>query len=62
MKSYSGFGDLDLIVKVTAGLKLPNLSQKKCLFAGYLMNRLPDFNQIFMHTTLGHDGELIMFG
>ena len=31
------------------------------LFPGYLMNRLADFNQIFMHITLGHDVELIMF-
>ena len=28
MKSCLGFGDLDLIFKVTVGLKLPNLSQK----------------------------------
>ena len=28
MKSSLGFGDLDLIVKVTVGLKLLNLSQK----------------------------------
>ena len=28
MKSCSGFGDLGLIFKVTAGLKLPNLSPK----------------------------------
>ena len=28
MKSWLGFGDLDLIFKVTAALKLPNLSQK----------------------------------
>ena len=28
MKSWLGFGDLDLIFKVTAGFKLPNLSQK----------------------------------
>ena len=28
MKSGLGFGDLDLIFKVTAVLKLPNLSQK----------------------------------
>ena len=28
MKSWLGFGDLDLIFKVTAELKLPNLSQK----------------------------------
>ena len=28
MKSWLGFGDHDLIFKVTAGLKLPNLSPK----------------------------------
>ena len=28
MKSLLGFGDLDLIFKVTVGLKLPNISQK----------------------------------
>ena len=28
IKSCLGFGDLDIIFKVTAGLKLPNLSQK----------------------------------
>ena len=28
MKSRLGFDDLDLFFKVTAGLKLPNLSQK----------------------------------
>ena len=28
MKSSLGFGDLDQIFKVTAGLRLPNLSQK----------------------------------
>ena len=28
MKSLLGFGDLDLFFKVTAGLKLPHLSQK----------------------------------
>ena len=28
MKGRLGFGDLDLIFKVTAGLKLPNLSPK----------------------------------
>ena len=58
MKSWSGFGDLDLIFKVTAGLKLPNFSQK-CLCGPYLMNWLADFNQICMDITLGHDEELI---
>ena len=28
MKRWLGFGDLDIIFKVTARLKLPNLSQK----------------------------------
>ena len=28
MKSWLGFSDLDLIFKVTAGLKMANLSQK----------------------------------
>ena len=28
MKSWLGFGDLDLIFKVTVGLQLPNLSLK----------------------------------
>ena len=28
MKSWLGFGDLDIIFKVSAGLKLPKLSQK----------------------------------
>ena len=28
MKSWFGFGDFDLFFKVTAGLKLPNSSQK----------------------------------
>ena len=28
LKSWFGFGDLDLFFKVTAGLKLQNLSQK----------------------------------
>ena len=38
------FGDLDLIFKVTAGLKLPNL-----------MNWLTDFNQICMDIILGQE-------
>ena len=55
-----GFGDLDLFFKVTAGLKLPNLSQR-CLCAQYLMNQLVDFNQICMDITFGHDKKLNMF-
>ena len=33
MKSWLGFGDLDLIFKVTVGLELPNLSQKVLLYS-----------------------------
>ena len=36
MKSWLGFGDLELIFKVTAGLKLPNLSQKVLAYMQYL--------------------------
>ena len=61
MKSWLGFGDPDLIFKVTVGLKTTKFKAKKCLFAEYLMNRLADFNQMFMHITLGHDDELIIF-
>ena len=46
------FDDLDLIFKVTAGLKLPNLSPKMLVCT-------IDFNQICMDITLGHDEELI---
>ena len=43
MKSRLGFGDLDLIFKVTAGLKLPNLSQKLlvCTISHELVGRFP---------------------
>ena len=47
MKSWSGFGDLDLIFKVTAGLKLPNLSQKVlvCTMCHELVSRFqPDLH------------------
>ena len=52
------FGDLDLISKVSAGLKVPNLSQNLivCL---YLMNQSGDFEYICID--LGHDEELIRF-
>ena len=60
MKSLLGFGDLDLIFKVTAGLKLPNFI-KKALCALYLMNRLADFRQICIDITLGYDEELSRF-
>ena len=53
MKSWLNFGVLDLIFKVTAELELPDLSQK------VLVCRIS--HEIFMHITLGHDGELIMF-
>ena len=45
MKSWLGFGDLDLISKVTVGLKLPNLSQKVlvCTISHELIGRFqPD--------------------
>ena len=45
MKSWLGFGDLDLIFKATAGLKLPNLSQKMivCTISPELVSRFqPD--------------------
>ena len=47
MKSSLGFGDLDLIFKVTAGLKLPNLSQKEivCTISHKLVGRFqPDLH------------------
>ena len=47
MKSCLGFGDLDLIFKVTAGLKLPNLSQKVlvCTISHELVGRFqPDLH------------------
>ena len=56
--------DHDLIFKVTAGLKLPNLSQKVlvCTISHELvMNWLAVFKRICMDITLGHDEELIRF-
>ena len=47
MKSWLGFGDLNLIFKVTAGLKLPNLSPKVlvCTISHELVGRFqPDLN------------------
>ena len=47
MESLLGFGDLDLIVKVTAGLKLPNLSPKVlvCTISHKLVGRFqPDLH------------------
>ena len=47
MKSWLGFGDLDLIFKVTAGLKLPTLSQKVlvCIISHELVGRFqPDLD------------------
>ena len=47
MKSRLGFGDLYLIFKVTAGLKLPNLSQKAlvCTICHELVGRFqPDLH------------------
>ena len=60
LKSSLGFGDLDLIFKVTAVLKLPNLSQKVlvCTISHELVGR---FNQVCTDITLGHDEELTRF-
>ena len=47
MKSWLGFGDLDLIVKVAVRLKLPNLSQKVllCTISHELVGRFrPDLH------------------
>ena len=60
MKSLLGFVDLDLIFRVTAGLKLLILSQN-CLSLLYLMNWSADCNQICTDITLVHDEELIRF-
>ena len=46
-KSWLGFGDLDLIFKVTAGLKLPNLSPNMlvCIISHELVGRFqPDLH------------------
>ena len=48
MKNWLGFGDLDLIFKVTVGLKLPNLSQKVlvCTISHELVGRFqPDLHE-----------------
>ena len=47
MKSWLGFGDLDLIFKVPLGLKLPHLSQKVllCTISHELVGRFqPDLH------------------
>ena len=51
MKSWSSFGDLDLIFKVTVGLKLPDVSQKVlvCTISHELVGRFqPDLHG-YMH-------------
>ena len=59
-----GFDDLDLVFKVTAGLKLPNLKPKVflCSISHELVGRfqldLHGYN-IGMDITSGHDEELI---
>ena len=60
MKSWLGIGDLELIFQITAGLKLPNISQKVlvCTLSHELVG---GFNQICMDIKLGHDEELISF-
>ena len=58
MKSWLGLGDIDLIVKVTAGLKLPNLSQNVlvCTISHELVGRFqPDLHGY----NIVHDEELI---
>ena len=55
VKSWLGFGDLDIIFKVTVG------QTAKFIAKSYLMNWLADFNQICMDIIFGHDEELIRF-
>ena len=50
MKSWLGFGDLNLIFKDFAALN--HIEAKKCLCARYPMNRLVDFNQTCIVITL----------
>ena len=49
MKSWLGFGELDLIFNVTAGLKLPNLSQKVFVCMLY---QLFIMSQCYIHASL----------
>ena len=60
MKSWFDFGDHDLFFKVSAGLKLSNLSQKVlvCIISH---EPLADFNQLCMDITFGHDKKLNRF-
>ena len=60
MKSLFDFGDLDLFSKVSAGLKLPNLSQK-VLVCTISHGPAGFFNQICMDITFGHDKKLNRF-
>ena len=57
-KSCLGFGELDLIFKVTAGLKLPNLCPKVivCTISHELVGR---FQPGLHGYNMGHDEELI---
>ena len=59
MKSVLGFGDLDLIFKVTAGLKPPDLSQKVlvCTISHELVGRFQP--HLHGYDMMGHDEELI---
>ena len=61
MKSWFDFSDLDLFFKVSARLKLPNLSQK-VLVCRISHEQLADFNQTCMAITFGHDKSWIGFG
>ena len=48
MKSLLGFSELDIIFKITAGLKLPNLSPKVlvCTISNELVSRFqPDLHR-----------------
>ena len=62
MKSWLGFGDLDLIFKVTAGLQLPNLSQKVlvCTISHELAGRFqPDLHRYNIGTWIRADLVLV---
>ena len=54
------FGDFDLFIMVTAGLKLQNLSQK-VLVCPISHEPSADFDQICMDITFGHDKKLNRF-
>ena len=51
------FNDLDLIFKVTGGLKYVKFS----LSSRFLLNQLAEFHQTCMNLSLGQDKELLRF-